>query len=470
MKLASFSSVRYFSYFILMLRGFLVASILGPEAFGLYSIVIILQQQFSLFGLGVRESVSLELANSSSDDERFAEISVTAFWFTVSVIVVLNIISGIISELDNILGYETYNLHMALKLAAFTIGTEILTNIARARGMLVTVMVGEFGYATLSLFIFWAVSYTFLLAGAFLYALLVSNIIVFCYYVIMHRDLFSTASFSFADAKQLVALGIPILIQNTGAVFLYSAGHYYLSISAYVEQLSIYSFAFSLAIAAQIGVQSVLWAKFSEMLSLFGSNDSSVAARKRVATFVAQVTKASQAFLILSVIALKLFLVFFVSNFFPEFVLAVPIVVVIFMALYWPILAISEATFLLAKKQFRKLYMSSGIAIFVMATLMITYYLYEDIFDEFGHGYITAFVVCSANFIFYCMLKLYGGPGLGRTITETLLDIIKTISLLSILAICYYYEGLVFPVFIMVFSLLLLLAGRNLLRRVIMWR
>jgi hypothetical protein len=99
-KLAGFSTVRYFSFFILMLRGFMVASILGPKAFGLYSIVIILQQQFSIFGLGVRESVSLQLANSSSNDERFAEISVTAFWFTVLVIVVLTLISGIISGLQ----------------------------------------------------------------------------------------------------------------------------------------------------------------------------------------------------------------------------------------------------------------------------------------------------------------------------------------------------------------------------------
>ena len=100
-RLLSFSTVRYISFFMFMLRGFLVASVLGPEAFGLYSIVIILQQQFSLFGLGVRESVSLQLANPSLNNERFAEISVSAFWFTVLIILILNLISGIMSGLDN---------------------------------------------------------------------------------------------------------------------------------------------------------------------------------------------------------------------------------------------------------------------------------------------------------------------------------------------------------------------------------
>tara|TARA_B100000787_G_scaffold170061_1_gene163744 strand:- start:2502 stop:3932 length:1431 start_codon:yes stop_codon:yes gene_type:complete len=453
-KLASFSTVRYLSFFILMLRGFMVASILGKEAFGLYSIVIILQQQFSLFGLGVRESVSLQLANSSLNDGRFSEISVTAFWFAVSVIVVLTFISGIMSELFNIWDYETYNLHMALRLAAFTIGTEILANIARARGMLGTVMIGEFGYAALSFLLFWIVSRSFSLADAFLYALLASNIIVFCYYAMMHKDLFSTATFSFADAKQLVALGIPILIQNTFAVFLYSAGHYYLRLSADIEQLSIYSFAFSLAIAAQIGVQSVLWAKFSEMLTLFGKDDGSVAAKQAVTAFAAQVTEASRAFLVLSIIALKLFLVFFVSQFFPEFILSVPMVVVIFMALYWPILAISEATLLLAKKRFGKLYLSSGAGIFVLGLLLIIYGLHGDVFGTFGRGNITAFAICGANFIFYCMLKFHGGRALGYTVRGTLFDILKTLAFVCILASCYYSKGLLLPVLVMMVMLL----------------
>lgn len=448
-KLASFSTIRYLSFFILMLRGFMVASILGPEAFGLYSIVIILQQQFSLFGLGVRESVSLQLANSSSNDERFAEISVTAFWFTVIVIFALNLISGIVSELANIWDYEVYNLHMALKLAAFTIGSEILANIARARGMLGKVMIGEFGYAALSFFIFWIVSQNFLLADAFLYALLASNIIVFCYYVIAHKDLFSTLSFSFADAKQLVALGIPILIQNTCAIFLYSAGHYYLTLSADVEQLGTYSFAFSLALVGQLGVQSVLWAKFSEMLILFGNDDDSAEAKNLVSSFASQVANASQAFLVLSVIAMKLFLVFFVSWFFPEFILSVSLVVIIFMALYWPILAVSEGTALLVKKRFSLLYMSSGAGIFVLGFLLTIYGLYSDMVVSFGSANVIAVIICCANFVFYCMLKLLGGQALGHTIVTTFADTVKTVALVCILAGCYYSNGLLLPVSIM---------------------
>ena len=65
-KLGSFASARYLGFGMHTLRGFLVAGALGKEAFGLYSVVIILQQQFAMFGLGVRESVSMRLATLGS--------------------------------------------------------------------------------------------------------------------------------------------------------------------------------------------------------------------------------------------------------------------------------------------------------------------------------------------------------------------------------------------------------------------
>ncbi|MDC1182331.1 hypothetical protein N8144_03355, partial [Planktomarina temperata] len=132
-KLLSFSTARYLSFGILMMRGFLVAKILGPEAFGLYSLTIIIQQQFSIFGLGVRESVSLQLAEASTDDKRFLEISTAAFWFTTLVILILTIISGALFEVNYVGGYNVEAVQFAFMLAAFTISTEIFANIARAR-------------------------------------------------------------------------------------------------------------------------------------------------------------------------------------------------------------------------------------------------------------------------------------------------------------------------------------------------
>jgi len=365
------------------------------------------------------------------------------------------------SGLDNIWNYETHNLHMALKLASFTIATEILASISRARGMLVAVMGAEFGYATLSLFIFWIVSQLLPSADTFLYVLLICNIIVFCYYIAVHRGLLQTSSFSFADLKKLIVLGIPILIQITCVVFLYSAGHYYLTLFADVEELGLYSFAFSLAIAGQIGVQSVLWAKFFEMLSFFGKYDSSANSRKEVIEYRNKLTKASQAFLVISFIAIKLFLMLFISNFFPEFTMATPVVIVIYMALYWPILATSEATLLLAKKCFIKLYLSSGSAICVMALLLLIFSFNKDAFSNFGNVDVAAFVIFSANLIFYCMLKIQGGRELGLAIRETIFDITKTLGLVSILVSSYYHDDLVITVLIMIITLIFLLASTN---------
>ena len=105
------------------------------------------------------------------------------------------------------------------------------------------------------------------------------------------------------------------------------------------------------------------------MLTLFGNFSGSESSKKEVTDFRIKVTMANQAFLVLAVIAIKLFLIFFIQNF-PEFIDAAPLVIIIFMALYWPILAISEATLLLAKKRFAKLYLSSGTAIITMSLLL----------------------------------------------------------------------------------------------------
>ena len=453
-KLMSFSAARYTSFFILMLRGFMVASILGKEAFGLYSLVIILQQQFSLFGLGVRESVCLKLMDYSRDDQRFLDISIAALCFSLLVIGVLTLISWILFHFDVILGYQTYNIHMALMLASFTIGTEILSNVTRTRGMLGAVMIGEFAYATISFTAFWFVSRSFALSDNFLYTLLATNVVVFCYYVFMNKDLFSNASFFFTDLSRLVVLGIPILIQNVCTILLYSAGHYYLILSEAVEQLSIYSFAFSLVIAAQVGARAVLWAKFSEMLILFGTNDESGPSKKKVAVLLARISAVSQTYLVLSIIALKLFLSAFVFQFFPEFVLSVPLVVIIFMALYWPILAVSEATLLLSRKLFGMLYISSGVGLLALGLLLFIYGQHSEALGTFELATVTAFLICVANFIFYCMLKLNGGNVLGHSLSRTLFDIIKNLGLVCILVGFYYNKELLLPVFAMVIIVL----------------
>lgn len=448
-KLASFSTVRYFSFFLLAMRGYLVAGVLGPEGLGLYSIVIILQQQFSFFGLGVRESVSLQLAKPSINDEQFSKIFIAAFWFTVTIILILNLISWGMSLLVNIWDYEVYNLQMALKLAAFTIGSEILANIARARGKLEAIMVGEFGYATLSFFIFLVISQFALFADIFLNWLLICNVIIFFYYLIVNKDLFKMSSFCLKELKQLVVLGIPILIQNTCVVFLYSAGHYYLTLYADTDQLGLYSFAFNLAILGQLGVQAVLWAKFSEMLTLFSQDDNSVDWKNLVFSYSSQIVNACQVFMILSIIVLKLFLVKFVSWFFPEFILSVPLVVIIFMALYWPILAVSEGSILLAKKRFSLLYISSGAGIFILGLLLFIYRFYIDSLSAYGTENVIAVIIFSANFVFYCMLKFYGGQAIGKTLFANAASTFQTISLVCILAGCYYSNMILIPTAIM---------------------
>ena len=463
-KLASFTSMRYVSFTLIMLRGFMVASILGPTSYGLYAIVIMLQQQFSFFGLGVRESLSVRLANLESTGKEFFTNVSSAFWFCMLVIILLSLLSWIALPLGNVFGTTKYNLDIAFQLAGVTVGTEILANITRARGMLKTVMIAELSYALFSIFILWFISLSTSTPESLLYGLLFTHILIFLYYLVVHREMVF-GSFSFTHLKEQVRLGIPMLIQTTCTTFVYSSGHYYLSFSNSVEQLSIYSFAFSLAIAAQLGVQTVLWAQFPAMVSVFGNTHDSDDSKRLIRKFEERVAKLTHGFLVICLVMMKLFLSIAISIFFPDFINSTAIVAIVFMALYWPILAVSEATSLLARKQFRKLYQSSGAAIIVLALSVLVSGFNNSLLESTPQGVVAATTVCFANFVLYCMLKYHGGLTLGYSAKEILFDICRTVVWVSILVGCYYSNLIFVPIALMLVMLLSVVKSNAFKRR-----
>jgi len=464
-KLAWFSSMRYISFTLIVLRGLMVASILGPAAYGLYAIVIMLQQQFSSFGLGVRESLGVQLANLETTDKEFSTNVSSSFWFCILIIILLSLLSWLTLSIENIYEIKKYNLHIAFQLAGITIGTEILANITRARGMLTTVMIAELSYALISIFALWFISLSSSASEPLLYGLLFSHILIFLFYLLVHRDM-AFSFFSFKHLKEQVYLGIPMLIQTTCTTFIYSSGHYFLTLSNSVEQLSIYSFAFSLAIAAQLGVQSVMWAQFPAMVSVFGKTDGSNNSKRLIYNFEERVTKLTHGFFVICLVMMKLILAILISIFFPEFIDSTAVVVIVFMALYWPILAVSEATLLLARKQFRKLYLASGSAIFFLVLSVLFYSFNYGFQENVSQSIVAAAMVCFANFIFYCLLKFHGGIALGYSVKDILFDILKTIAWVSILMGCYYSNVLIAPIFLMLVLLLLVLKSNAFKKRV----
>ena len=163
---------------------------------------------------------------------------------------------------------------------------------------------------------------------------------------------------------------------------------------------------------------------------------------------------------------MKLFLVILISIFFPEFVKSADIVVIVFMALYWPILAVSEATLLLARKQFRKLYLSSCSAILFLvfsALFNVSNFSFQE---SASQSTLAAITVCFANFIFYCMLKYQGGIALRYSVKDILFNICKTVAWVSILLGCYYSNLLIVSVILMFGMLMLVLKSSIFKKRV----
>ena len=112
-KLGSFASARYLGFGMHTLRGFLVAGALGKEAFGLYSVVIN-AAAIRYVWFRVRESVSMRLATLGEQDDRYSKLCNAAFWFSVSIVVFLSMLSLGLMMLEKVLDLRSWSVQLAL--------------------------------------------------------------------------------------------------------------------------------------------------------------------------------------------------------------------------------------------------------------------------------------------------------------------------------------------------------------------
>ena len=77
-----FILLRYFSVFLSTIRGLVVAKFLGPEFFGVYAFILVLQQQSSVMAFGIRESITISLSATSISAKEFSQYFTSAIVFT----------------------------------------------------------------------------------------------------------------------------------------------------------------------------------------------------------------------------------------------------------------------------------------------------------------------------------------------------------------------------------------------------
>lgn len=434
-KLIGFTITKYTAFLCVALRGFAVAKLLGVEAFGVYSVTVIMQQQLSLFGLGVRESLSVIMASNSQPSASINIIYKSILKFCFSIFLILNSLAILLYcyELNLLASYPT--LWIALQLASITIITEILASFTRARNHLNLVISAELTYALLSLLL---VSLFFLFEPTvkyLLFALYLSSLTVLILYLWGNKDILSKSVERSFRALDLVKLGIPLLTQNMSCMFLLNFGHFYITTKNDSIMLSYYSFAFSIAVLASVGMQAVLWALYSKMLSTFNPEQETNTSKEIMKLTRIRLYLGGLLSLIMIFIISKIALQFFVDLLFPEYALATNLIPILILAMYLPIISGSEATFLMSKKRFKSLYITSISSVMLMVCFLQMLLLS---FPLTNIELLVSFSLLIGHFFYFIFNKLITAADFGHTTKSVLTDCLVACTLIFFLLVFHY--------------------------------
>ena len=133
-----FTFGRYIVYFFQIIKGFLLAKILGPDLFGLFGIFILIQQYLVYSNLGVQYALNIKVSVNDEDQSSFSEkiksIINSSFVLFVFTSISLIIISIIIIYYKFDFNYEIPTSHFIFGLLGITLLfhlQEIFLNIFR---------------------------------------------------------------------------------------------------------------------------------------------------------------------------------------------------------------------------------------------------------------------------------------------------------------------------------------------------
>ena len=245
-KLVFYGSSRSVSQGLVSARGVLLASLLGPESFGVWSLFRIAMLFGSFASLGVFRGLELVVAQASSEAEgetrREQDVAATAIGLTL-------IFSGLVGGASLIASFfiSEKSLVGGLRVFAVVLILESLIvyglTYLRARGSLKRYGLTELVFALVHLILAGALTFKWGLSGAFVGYLLASLVML----PIVVRQVPFRASFSMPEARRLLEVGFPVALTSILGFALVGVERLVVGAYAGMEPLGYYAFAVALS-------------------------------------------------------------------------------------------------------------------------------------------------------------------------------------------------------------------------------
>lgn len=279
-----FTASRYLSYSLLFIRGILIAKILGPYLFGIWGFLTLSLQYLTYTSLGIEYAATVELAtNDEKSDQEVDQTASVAVTVTFLVAIVL-VLLGILMRVLDISLIEKYDLSQYVVevgiITALTHLNQVFTNIYRVKKKLAKIAFNELLNSVILLIV--ALNFEGeQLISALLIGMITSGILSLLIYLYNPPFKISFALDKIIS-KKLLSIGVPLLIFNASFFLIMVSARTILSIFYSVETMGYYSLATAITTATLLGLRSVVWVIFPNILSKTHSGIENVEARKTV--------------------------------------------------------------------------------------------------------------------------------------------------------------------------------------------
>lgn len=262
-----FTITRYASYGIQFLRGLLIAKFLGPYYFGIWGFLTLSLQYLSYTNFGIQYAVTVEMS-TDSDTHHDNQIPSVAFSVTVIFAILLSLL-GYGFQIISINLFEKYNFNQYVFSIFLITGLThlqlVLTNIYRIYRRLSRIALIEL-ISAITLLLVAIIFEGEYLIDALLVAMVVSGLFSIFIYLFRPPIKISFTS-NLRILKSLFVIGMPLLIYNVSFYLIMVSARTILSIFYSVETMGYYSFANAITTATLLGLSSIVWVMFPEILS-----------------------------------------------------------------------------------------------------------------------------------------------------------------------------------------------------------
>lgn len=270
-----FLATRYTGYVLLFLRGLVIAKFLGTFYFGIWGFLTLVLQylSYSSFGVNFAITVQLSTGNQSSVDKKTVQANIA-----INSSIILSLLLVLLGTASQWMGVELFSrfnfpqyLMLVLLIAGTTNVQQVVINILRCEKRTTVIAINEIITAVL------------LLTAAFYFK--DGNLIESQLIVLLLADILSLVLFTFQYpykyrlqldwqlVKILFKLGLPLWIFNFSYYFITISIRSIISAFYPIEILGYYTLGNSIAFATLLGLQTIGWVIYPDVLSQLSKTD-----------------------------------------------------------------------------------------------------------------------------------------------------------------------------------------------------